>query len=185
MDKIRFVRDIVRVTPCLSPCDELIETDDEHIINNIDESFWALMEHRIRERYKLSQNYRPIEQIYDILGDALRLGFVAVSTEGIKPNDHELYGDLLFEYLQPYYGDAIWGFYSQKVENDSALKEWCDKMEIDTEKVLNCFLLKYNDNGFPINVKSLKRIVRLIMKILFHIGYSYGVRYKTMNNQFT
>lgn len=154
---------------------ELIETDDEHIINNIDDSFGALMEHRIRERYKLSQNYRPIELIYDTLGDALQLGFVTVSTEKIKSNAHEFYGDMLFKYLQHCYGNAVCGYYCQIVENDSALKELYDKMDIDTEKVLNCFILRYNENGLPINVKSLKRIIRQTMKILFHIGYSYGI----------
>jgi hypothetical protein len=30
MDKIRFVRDIVRVTPCLSPCDVPLSLCDEN-----------------------------------------------------------------------------------------------------------------------------------------------------------
>ncbi len=119
----------------------LVNTDNHKIFNSIDDSFGALMEYRIMERYKLSQNYRPIELIYDVMEVALTMGFIPV-------------------------------------ENDSKMSVWYYDMKIDTERLLWLFLREYAEYGYAINVAILKRIIRQSMRMLFHIGYSYGMQYK-------
>ena len=156
---------------------ELVQAGEGCIINMIEDSFHALIEHRINQWLKLSQNYRPIELIYDTLYEALQMGFV--TSVLFDSNDTELYGENLFFYLLLTNGEAMTGFNHDEIENNRTLKEWYERMLIDTGKVVNCYFLKYNEYGYPINVGSLKHIVRQSMRMLFHIGYSYGVKYRT------
>lgn len=155
----------------------LVNTGNNMIVNSVDDSFGALMEYRIMERYKLSQNYRPIKLIYDVMEVALTMGFIP-SSVWQYPDDSELYGANLFNYLSAVYGEIPYGFCTEEVENDYKMSVWYNDMNIDTERLLWLFLRKYAEYGYAINVAILKRIVRQSMRMLFHIGYSYGMQYK-------
>lgn len=168
---------------CVFLCESnLVNTDNHKIINSIDESFGALMNYRIMERYKLSQNYRPIKLIFDVMKVALPMGFIP-SSIWQYPDDPELYGENLFNYLMAVYGYIPHGFYTEEVENDSTMLVWYNDMKIDTERLLGLFLREYVEYGYAINVAILKRIVRQSMRMLFHIGYSYGMLYKKIIQQ--
>ena len=56
--------------------------------------------------------------------------------------------------------------------------------EIDLEVMLDSFLQEYTKSGHLINVNTLKRIVRLCMIKLFHIGFSYGLKYRKCGKPF-
>ncbi|MBR6189244.1 MAG: leucine-rich repeat protein [Prevotella sp.] len=159
----------------------LVNTDNNKIVNNVDDSFGTLMEYRIMERYKLSQNYRPIELICDVMEDALTMGFIPSSVWQYT-DDSELYDENLFNYLSAVYGDISCGFLTEDVEKNSKMSAWYNDMKIDTERLLWLFLRKYAEYSYAINVAILKRIIRQSMRMLFHIGYSYGMQYKK-NNQ--
>lgn len=157
---------------------ELADTRKHQIINNIDESFGALIDHSIRDWLNFMSNMRPIDVIHMAMGESLRMGFILLSILD-KPDDKELYGDKLYGYLKGLYVDVTGGFYNEEVEKNEGLKEWYDKMnEIDLEVMLDCFLQHYTESGRLINENVLKRIVRLCMRELFHIGYSYGLKYR-------
>lgn len=160
---------------------DLVNTNNHKIVNSVDDSFDALMEYRIMERYKQSQDYRPIELISDVMGEALTMGFIP-SSIWQQPDNPELYGVNLFNHLQPVYGDISCGFYIDEVENNSTVSAWYVEMQIDTHKLLWLFLRKYAEYGYAINVAILKCIIRQSMRMLFHIGYSYGLQYSNRNH---
>ncbi len=157
---------------------ELVDTRKHQIINSIDESFEVMIDHAIRDWLNFRPNMRPLNVIYMAMGESLRTGFIPASICD-KPDDKELYGDKLYGYLRCLYVDVTGGFYNEEVEKNESMKEWYDKMnDIDLEVLLDCFLQHYTESGHLINENVLKRIVRLCMKKLFHIGYSYGLKYR-------
>ena len=156
---------------------DLVNTDNHKIVNSVDDSFGVLMEYRIMERYIFSQNYRPIELIYAVMEEALIMGFIP-SSMWQQPDNPEYYGANLFNHLQYVYGDATCGFYEDVVKKNKTMSDWYSEMRIDTQKLLWMFLQKYAEYGYAINVAILKHITRQSMRMLFHIGYSYGMQYK-------
>ena len=157
---------------------ELVDTRKHQIINSIDESFEVMIDHAIRDWLNFTPNMRPLNVIHMAMGESLRTGFIPASIWD-KPDDKELYGDKLYGYLRCLYVDVTGGFYNEEVEKNEGLKEWYDKMnDIDLEVLLDCFLQHYTESGHLINENVLKRIVRLCMRELFHIGYSYGLKYR-------
>lgn len=157
---------------------ELVDTRKHQIINNIDDSFGLLMDHTIRDWLNFTPYMRPQQVIYIAMGVSLRMGFIPASTWD-NPDDKELYGDGFYGYLKGLYVDVTGGFYNEEVEKNESLKEWYDRLdEIDCEVMLDSFVKNYTESGRLVNAKALKRIVRLCMKKLFHIGYSYGLKYR-------
>ena len=63
------------------------------------------------------------------------------------------------------------------------MSDWYSEMRIDTKKLLWLFLQKYAEYGYAINVAILKHIIRQSMRMLFYIGYSYGMQYKRIAQQ--
>ena len=158
---------------------ELVDTRKHQIINSIDESFEVMIDHAIRDWLNFTPNMRPLDVIHMAMGESLRTGFIPTSIWD-KPDDKELYGDKLYGYLRCLYVDVTGGFYNEEVEKNEGLKEWYNKMnDIDLEVLLDCFLQHYTESGHLINENVLKRIVRLCMRELFHIGYSYGLKYRS------
>lgn len=161
---------------------DFLQTGRHGIVNNIGESCHALIEHRIKVWLKQEPEKRPMEILYRAIKNAILMGFIP-PTQWDKPDNKEFYGEKLFYYLRSQYEDDFKLFYSIVFQGyDEMLETYYDKLsQIDVKDVLQQFLLCYKQYGYPINVQSLKKIVRLCMKLMFHIGYSYGIHYRRSN----
>lgn len=161
---------------------EFADTNKHRIIISIDESFGALIEHTIKDWVNFMPNLRPINVLHMALNESLIMGFIPASTWD-NPDDKELYGDQLYYYLKGLYVDISGGFYNDEVEKDEGLKEWYDRLKVDCEVMLDYFVRTYSEYGHPINLGAIKNIVRCCMRTLFHVGYSYGLKYRGSNRQ--
>lgn len=140
---------------------DFLQTGRHGIVNNVGESCHALIEHHIRFWLKQTPEKRPMEILYRAITDTIFMGFD----------------------LQSRYEDDFELFYQEEDQDcKEMLVTYYDKLsQIDVKDVLQQFLLCYKQYGYPINVQSLKKIVRLCMKLMFHIGYSYGIHYRRSN----
>lgn len=140
---------------------DFLQTGRHGIVNNVGESCHALIEHHIRFWLKQTPEKRPMEILYRAITDTIFMGFD----------------------LQSRYEDDFGLFYQEEDQDcKEMLVTYYDKLsQIDVKDVLQQFLLRYKQYGYPINVQSLKKIVRLCMKLMFHIGYSYGIHYRRSN----
>jgi len=140
---------------------DFLQTGRHGIVNNVGESCHALIEHHIRFWLKQTPEKRPMEILYRAITDTIFMGFN----------------------LQSRYEDDFELFYQEEDQDcKEMLVTYYDNLSrIDVRDVLQQFLLCYKQYGYPINVQSLKKIVRLCMKLMFHIGYSYGIHYRRSN----
>ena len=140
---------------------DFLQTGRHGIVNNVGESCHALIEHHIRFWLKQTPEKRPMEILYRAITDTIFMGFD----------------------LQSRYEDDFELFYQEEDQDcKEMLVTYYDNLSrIDVRDVLQQFLLRYKQYGYPINVQSLKKIVRLCMKLMFHIGYSYGIHYRRSN----
>ena len=140
---------------------DFLQTGRHGIVNNVGESCHALIEHHIRFWLKQTPEKRPMEILYRAITDTIFMGFD----------------------LQSRYEDDFELFYQEEDQDcKEMLEAYYDNLsQIDVKDVLQQFLLRYKQYGYPINVQSLKKIVRLCMKLMFHIGYSYGIHYRRSN----
>lgn len=140
---------------------DFLQTGRHGIVNNVGGSCHALIEHHIRFWLKQTPEKRPMEILYRAITDTIFMGFD----------------------LQSRYEDDFELFYQEEDQDcKEMLVTYYDKLsQIDVKDVLQQFLLCYKQYGYPINVQSLKKIVRLCMKLMFHIGYSYGIHYRRSN----
>ena len=120
------------------------DTNEHKIINSIDESFGAFIEHTVKDWLDFMPNLRPIDVLHTALNESLKMGFISAAICD-NPDDEELY--------------------------------------CDTEVMLDYLVRSYSEYGHPINVGALKKIVRCCMRILFHVGYSYGLKYHGSNRK--
>lgn len=162
---------------------EFADTNKHRIIISIDESFGALIEHIIKDWLNFMPNLRPLSVLHMALNESLVMGFIPASTWD-NPDDKELYGDRLYYYLKGLYVDISGGFYNDEVENNERLNGWYDRLKVDSEVMLEYFVKTYSEYGHPINTGALKEIVRRCMRILFHVGYSYGLKYQGTSHCF-
>jgi len=140
---------------------DFLQTGRHGIVNNVGELCHALIEHHIRFWLKQTPEKRPMEILYRAITDTIFMGFD----------------------LQSRYEDDFELFYQEEDQDcKEMLVTYYDNLSrIDVRDVLHQFLLRYKQYGYPINVQSLKKIVRLCMKLMFHIGYSYGIHYRRSN----
>lgn len=140
---------------------DFLQTGRHGIVNNVGESCHALIEHHIIFWLKQTPEKRPMEILYRAITDTIFMGFD----------------------LQSRYEDDFELFYQEEDQDcKEMLETYYDNLsQIDVKDVLQQFLLRYKQYGYPINVQSLKKIVRLCMKLMFHIGYSYGIHYRRSN----
>lgn len=157
---------------------EFVQAGRHGIVNNVEGSYHALIEHYIKIWLKQMPEKHPMEILYKVVKNVMLMGFIP-STLWDKPDDEEFYGDMLFYNLQALYGDDFEHFYQEEVQgHNEILETYYNRLQIDVEVILKQFFLCYMQYGYPIDVQSLKNFVRQIMKLMFHIGYSYGLHYR-------
>jgi len=157
--------------------DELVDTNKHQIINSVDESFGSLVDNIIKDWVIFTPDLRPLDIMYMAMNEVLVMGFIPASIWD-HPDDKNYYGDRLYEYLKNQYVDIRDGFYNHEVVNDEILEEWYQRLEVDVEVMLDYFTKIYSEAGHPIHAKAFKSIVRHSMRILFRVGYSYGLKYR-------
>ncbi len=160
---------------------ELASIEDHQILNNVDASFSALIAHQINNWLKQMPEERPMDILFKVVERAMLMGFIP-SASWDHRNEKARYGARLFNDLQALYGEGFEGFYCEEVQDNETLETYYSKLQINAFDVLTLFFDRYMDYSYPINEQSLKCIVRQCMKLMFHVGYSYGLKYRNRDN---
>ena len=158
--------------------DELVRVEDDPLIRQTDKSFCSfLVENTIGISYSSGWNYRPIEILADALRESLIVGFILTATgENLKREGKEL-----FDYVMRSYEDVVIQFCNDTVWQDPLLRSWYERMELDCEGLLMLQVMEYQKRGYAMSVPIMKRVFLVCMRMVFHIGLSYGLKYKRLH----
>ena len=78
-------------------------------------------------------------------------------------------------------GDAVGRFEDDIVWQDSSLESWYERMVLDCEGLLMLQVMEYQKRGYAMSVPMMKRVFLVCMRMVFHIGLSYGLKYKRLH----
>lgn len=160
--------------------DSLVGTDEYPIIVSIDETFAAILEKKVADSYEFGwTRYRPITSMEDSLRESLLWGYILPVIWSV-PDDPEVYGKDLFIYCKASYGDLVGHFENGYLKGDRQMvEEWHDTILIkDHLKILSYYLEYYNKKSYEITIPLLRKAFLSCMKMMFHIGFSYGMKYR-------
>ena len=158
-------------------CDELVRAEDYPFISQIDESFCSFLEQTIRNSYLFGWDNRPIANLVYALQENLKIGFILPVTG----DSLEWEGKELYDYGMGSYGDVVGRFEDDIVWQDSSLESWYERMELDCEGLLMLQVMEYQKRGYAMSVPMMKRVFLVCMRMVFHIGLSYGLKYKRLH----
>ena len=160
--------------------EDLVEIGDYPIIDSIDETFAAILEKKVADSYDFGwTRHRPITCMEDSLRESLLWGYILPVIWSV-PDDSELYGKELFIYCKASYGDLVGHFENDYLKGDfQKIKKWHDTLLLkDCITILSSYLVYYNKQGYEITIPLLRKAFLSCMKIMFHIGFSYGMKYR-------
>ena len=158
--------------------DELVRVEDDPLIRQTDKSFCSfLVENTIGISYSSGWNYRPIEILAEALRESLIVGFILTATG----ENLEREGKELFDYVMRSYEDVVIQFCNDTVWQDPLLRSWYERMELDCEGLLMSQVMEYHRRGYAISVPLMRRLFSACMRIVFHIGWSYGLKYMRLH----
>ena len=160
--------------------EDLVDIGDYPIIDSIDKSFAAILEKKVSDSYEFGwTRHRPITCMEDSLRESLLWGYILPFIWSV-PDNPELYGKELFLYCTTSYGDLVGHFENDHLKGDfQKIKEWHDTILVkDHIKILSSYLAYYNKQGYEITIPLLRKAFLSCMKIMFHIGFSYGMKYR-------
>ena len=123
--------------------------------------------------YKSCKNNRPIEILQESIADALTMGFIAATAY----DDYKFDGKGLGSWLWAMYGDVREGFYSDVLSKNRELEKFYNAMDVDVSVLLGSCIEDVISVGMRISPALLHKIEHTAMKALFHIGFSYGMKY--------
>ena len=157
---------------------ELVDVDEYPLINNIDESFSVIIDNHVSHWYKFSRNSRPMEILSHAVDDALTMGFIAATEYDDHTYDYELYGESFGEWVLAMYGDVWDGFRRVVLSKDRELERYYKAMNLDASDILTAIIKDVGSAAHELSPAFLHKIVHSTMNKLFHIGFSYGLKYK-------
>lgn len=159
--------------------DELVRVEDDPLIRQTDKSFCSfLVENTIGISYSSGWNYRPIEILADALRESLIVGFILTATG----ENLEREGKELFDNVMRSYADVVVQFCNDTVWQDRLLSSWYARMmELDCEGLLMSQVMEYHRRGYAMSVPIMKRVFLVCMRMVFHIGWSYGLKYMRLH----
>jgi hypothetical protein len=160
--------------------EDLVEIGDYPIIDSIDDTFAAILEKKVSDSYEFGwTRHRPITCMEDSLRESLLWGYILPVIWSV-PDDPELYGKELFIYCKASYGDLVGHFENGYLKGDRQMvEEWHDTILMkDHLKILSYYLEYYNKKSYEITIPLLRKAFLSCMKMMFHIGFSYGMKYR-------
>lgn len=155
--------------------DDLVSTKDYPIIDNIEESFSCMLESTVKDHITFGWTWNcPMDIICEVLSDSMMWGAI-LPLIWDEPDDPDMYGANLFIYCRAAYGDLTSYFQEQYLQTDSKINEWKAPFYLNYGKVLKTGMEQCNQQGYVISISLFQKLFHECMKILFQIGFSYGL----------
>ena len=156
--------------------EELVSSKDYPIIDNIEESFGCMLESSVKDHIFFGWPWNcPTDIIDKALSDSMKWGAI-LPLIWDEPDDPEMYRVNLFIYCTASYGDLTSYFQEQYLQTDSKINEWCNLFDRSYGKVMKTGLEQCNQRGYDISISLYQKLFHDCMRILFQIGFSYGLK---------
>lgn len=162
---------------------ELVDSKDYPVIDNIDKSFGLILASMVKNTYSFGWACNgPMSMIENALSEALQWGAI-LPIIWETPDDNELYGDGLYFYCHSTYGDLVGYFQENVLKEACEMERWNEQVRLNYHGILESYVKQYTRRGYAITIPLFQKLFHDCMRMMFQIGFSYGLKYRRIHGQ--